>query len=154
MYTQMHTIGSKQACEHTLSCLIISSTAKCHLPELSLSSESKKMTVLAANSSVTQQIRKAFKKHDRMQSLQVSGKLQGNVKKLSLKNLDAIVETIDGVKLQANGNVELHPKSYILTKKDAGLSLHQCLPWLARGQAVGEYCRQTHRGHRHQHPLL
>ena len=64
-----------------------------------------------------------FKKHDRMQSLQVSGKLQGNVKKLSLQNLDAIAETIDGVKLQANGNVELHPKGYILTNKDAGLSV-------------------------------
>ena len=49
-----------------------------------------------------------FEKYDRMQTLQVSGKLQGDVEKLSLHDLNAVVETVDDMKLQVSGNADVN----------------------------------------------
>ena len=69
-----------------------------------------------------------FEQHDRMQTLHLSGKLQGNVENLSLLDLDATAETTDGVKLQVIGNLQLQREGYTLTKNDAGLTVKFSIP--------------------------
>ncbi len=72
-----------------------------------------------------------FKKNDRMQEVQVSGRLKTDAAIVSIHDLTATAKTVDGVKLQINGNAVVHPQAYRLTQADAGLAVKFSAPTLA-----------------------
>lgn len=78
-----------------------------------------------------------FKKHDRMQAVQISGRLQGDVARPSLHDLNASAETTDGLKLQLNGSAVVHPAGHRLTQADADLAVQFSAPTLAAANLPG-----------------
>jgi hypothetical protein len=72
-----------------------------------------------------------FKKLDRMQAVQVNGRLQGDLARPSLHELEASAETADGLKLQLNGSAVIHPAGHRLAQTDAGLAVQFSAPTLA-----------------------
>jgi hypothetical protein len=78
-----------------------------------------------------------FNKNDRMQAVQVSGRVQGDAPQLALQDLDASAETTDGLKLTLNGATVVHPAGYKLTQADAGLAVQFSTPTLAAANLAG-----------------
>ncbi len=78
-----------------------------------------------------------FKTHDRMQTVQISGRLQGDAARLSLHDLEASAETTDGLKLKLGGSAVVHPAGHRLTPADAGLTVEFSAPTLAATKLPG-----------------
>jgi uncharacterized protein involved in outer membrane biogenesis len=78
-----------------------------------------------------------FRKHDRMQSLRVSGRLQGDAPQLALQDLDASAATTDGLELTLSGSAVVHPAGHKLTQDDAGLAVKFSTPSLAAANLAG-----------------
>ena len=77
-----------------------------------------------------------MKKHGRMQSARLSGRLQGDAPQITLHDLDAAMETSDGLKLKLNGNAVVNPAGYKLKQEDAGLTVTFSTPTLLAANLV------------------
>jgi hypothetical protein len=78
-----------------------------------------------------------FRKHDRMQMVQISGRLQSDRGRLSLNDLNASAVTADGLELRLDGNIIVHPADRRLTPDDAGLTVAFDSPTMAAANLIG-----------------
>ena len=78
-----------------------------------------------------------FKTYDRIQAVQVSGKLQGDAARPALHELDASAETADGLMLKFGGSAVVHPAGHRLTQADADLAVQFSAPNLSAAYLPG-----------------
>lgn len=78
-----------------------------------------------------------FRKTDRMKTVRLSGRLQGNAPQVALHELDAAAETSDGLRLELKGSTRVHAAGYSLTPADAGLAVQFSAPSLKAVNLAG-----------------
>ncbi|MGB5261941.1 MAG: AsmA family protein [Gammaproteobacteria bacterium] len=69
-----------------------------------------------------------FKQQDRMQSVDFSGRLQGDLNQLTLQDVAAKATGAAGMQLDVKGNADIHPAGHQLRSTDAGLQLQFSAP--------------------------